>query len=95
MEIKRADGRTTDQLRPMTAELGPLNRADGSARFVLVSNAPFYCVVDDEDDGDDDDDDDDDDDGTNDDATGRRINCNEHTSHIRSGACYRMMEMAG
>ena len=33
----RPDGRKKEQIRPPMAELGPLNRADGSARFAQVS----------------------------------------------------------
>jgi hypothetical protein len=35
--VTRGDGRTSEQLRPPLAELGLLNQADGSARFVQVS----------------------------------------------------------
>lgn len=32
----RPDGRKKEQIRPPMAEIGPLNRADGSARFAQV-----------------------------------------------------------
>jgi exosome complex RNA-binding protein Rrp42 (RNase PH superfamily) len=35
-DARRFDRRQCNQLRPPLCELGPLNRADGSARFAMV-----------------------------------------------------------
>lgn len=40
----RADGRTANQIRPLAAEQGILNRADGSARFVQGNTSVLAAV---------------------------------------------------
>ena len=40
----RLDGRTAQQLRPPSIEWGPIQRADGSARFALGATAAIAAV---------------------------------------------------
>ncbi|CAM9644402.1 unnamed protein product [Hapterophycus canaliculatus] len=44
MEITRKDGRKANQIRPLAAEQGILNRADGSARFVQGNTSVLAAV---------------------------------------------------
>jgi ribonuclease PH len=37
MEVKRSGGRTNNQLRAVTSELGLLNKPDGSAKYTAGS----------------------------------------------------------
>jgi hypothetical protein len=43
-DARRFDRRQCNQLRPPLCELGPLNRADGSARFAMVGVRGCGCV---------------------------------------------------
>ncbi|CAM9432677.1 unnamed protein product [Scytosiphon promiscuus] len=44
MEATRRDGRKANQIRPLAAEQGILNRADGSARFVQGNTSVLAAV---------------------------------------------------